>query len=624
MPENTTRWNLTDLLDIAPTIVLLLDLQGHIQHANRQFEELTGYSLDEFQGREWFTTFLPERDQHRIRTVFQTAVEGTPVRGYVNPILTRDGREREIEWHARAVEGEEGGIISLLSVGIDVTDRVHAEEALHIRETAIASAINGIAIADASGALTYVNRSLVRLWGYDHEDELLGRSMLSFWENLEEAEQVLAKLHETGAWTGELVARRENDSTPTFEVSANSVRDSSGAVTALMASFVDVTERKVTEAREASRSLRLSHLSELSLMLSGEPGTVFERVVRLVGELFQVPVVCLSEIAGENLVFRAVFLNGQVLADAGACPLRVTPCSTVEQSRDIRVFDRVSERFPEASFLRDHQAYSYCGFPSLDGAGRVVAVTCLLDDKPHDFTEEDSHLLRIIGQRVAAEMERARNAAERAATELSMRESLREKEMLLREIHHRVKNNLQVIMSFLYFQSKKVTDAPTLSTLEELKRRLMAMVLVHEKLYQSDDLARIEFGDYLCSLVNHLAQSAQLAERGISVEVRSDTCQVPMETALPAGMIITELLTNSGKYAFPADHPGRIEVNLTRTSDGLELAVSDNGVGLPNGFDPENATTFGWRLIRNLTDQIEGTLTLAPGPGTRVRISIPL
>jgi PAS domain S-box-containing protein len=127
----------------------------------------------------------------------------------------------------------------------------------------------------------------------------------------------------------------------------------------------------------------------------------------MIGELFKVRVVCLSEIVGQELHFKAVYINGQVVLDAGRCPLCVTPLATVKIDKDLRLFDRVMERFPQASFLRDHNAVSYCGFPALETHNQVAAVTCLLDDKPHEFTAEDQELLRVFGQRIALEIERA-------------------------------------------------------------------------------------------------------------------------------------------------------------------------------------------------------------------------
>jgi len=178
-------------------------------------------------------------------------------------------------------------------------------------------------------------------------------------------------------------------------------------------------------AREAARLRRLKKLSELSVMLAGDPATVFERIVSMIGELFEVRGVCLSEIAGSQLTFRAVYAQGRVMANLGGCPVEVTPCAGVAESRNICTYDRVMDMFPAASFLRDHNAYSWCGFPSLDNGGDVVAVTCLMDDKPREFTEEDRQILWVIGQRIAAEFERIKSMAEHARMEKALRENER-------------------------------------------------------------------------------------------------------------------------------------------------------------------------------------------------------
>ncbi|MDP1667107.1 MAG: EAL domain-containing protein [Methylobacter sp.] len=158
---------------------------------------------------------------------------------------------------------------------------------------------------------------------------------------------------------------------------------------------------------------RLKKLFELSLTLSGDPMEIFQHAAKMIGELLEVKIVCLSEIQGEQLNFLAVCMDGEIYSNAGSCLLAITPCATVEQSKDIQVYDRVKELFPEAAFLQDHNAVAYCGFPSLDNHGKVVAVTCLLDDKPHDFTSEDQAVLRIIGQRIGMEIERKHNLEEK-------------------------------------------------------------------------------------------------------------------------------------------------------------------------------------------------------------------
>jgi len=153
---------------------------------------------------------------------------------------------------------------------------------------------------------------------------------------------------------------------------------------------------------------RLKKLAELSLTLTGEPASIFRRIAQMIGEMLDVRVVCLSEIRGDELYFISVYVDGKVMLDAGHCPLSITPCATVESTKDLRIYERVIELFPEATFLKEHHAHSYCGFPALDANAEVLAVTCLLDDKPHEFSQEDQDLLRIFGQRIAFEIERKR------------------------------------------------------------------------------------------------------------------------------------------------------------------------------------------------------------------------
>lgn len=158
-------------------------------------------------------------------------------------------------------------------------------------------------------------------------------------------------------------------------------------------------------------------LYDVAMISSRNPLDVFCRIARTIGELFAVRVVCLSQIDGDELQFVSVYVDGQILKNAGRCPLRVTPCASVQADKDLRIYDHVAERFPDASFLKDHEAFSYCGFPSLDSEGNVIAVACLLDDKPHEFTKQDQELLRILGQRIGAELERNSFQQKSAAAE---------------------------------------------------------------------------------------------------------------------------------------------------------------------------------------------------------------
>jgi len=215
------------------------------------------------------------------------------------------------------------------------------------------------------------------------------------------------------------------------------------------------SSERASERPSADRVDRLKALYELSMTLAGDPVEVFDRIVRMIGEHLAVPIVCLSEIRDGSLHFLSVYNRGRVAFDAGQCALDITPCATVEATKDIRVYDRVAERFPDASFLKQHNASAYCGFPSLDNDGNVVAVTCLLDDKPHEFTAEDLELLRVFGQRIGMEIERHQHLDERRRAE----DALRDAESRFRAL---IENALDIITVIdadgtIRFQSPSVT-----------------------------------------------------------------------------------------------------------------------------------------------------------------------
>jgi PAS domain S-box-containing protein len=201
--------------------------------------------------------------------------------------------------------------------------------------------------------------------------------------------------------------------------------------------------------------------------------------------------------------------------------------------------------------------------------------------------------------------------------------SLREKEVLLKEVYHRVKNNLQVVSSLLEMQGRGLKDEALREVLADSARRVKSMALVHEQLYHSHDLAQIDFGDYAKSLVENLAYSLLAAQHGIRVEVDVQDVRLGIETAIPCGLIINELVSNAIKHAFPGGSGGRVRLSFRALeAGGWLMEVSDDGVGPPAGFDPQNCTTLGMRLVSALCTQIAGNLAVdSTGPGARFSVA---
>ncbi|MGB7969014.1 MAG: PAS domain S-box protein [Methanobacterium sp.] len=208
---------------------------------------------------------------------------------------------------------------------------------------------------------------------------------------------------------------------------------------------------------------------------------------------------------------------------------------------------------------------------------------------------------------------------QRKIAENEIKTSLAEKNTLLQEIHHRVKNNMQIISSLLNLQIKYVDDGKAVDVLKESQNRVKSMAMIHDKLYMSEDLTRINFVNYIKSLVTNLFYSYNV-EDTIKQKLEIDPISLNMETAVPCGLIISELVSNSLKYAFPDGMIGEIFVSLRSKEDNFELIISDNGIGLPKEFDINNTKTLGLMLVSSLTEQIDGKIIINRENGTRFTI----
>jgi len=204
-----------------------------------------------------------------------------------------------------------------------------------------------------------------------------------------------------------------------------------------------------------------------------------------------------------------------------------------------------------------------------------------------------------------------------AASLQSTTVSLQEKEVLLKEVHHRVKNNLQIISSLLNLQASKAPTEEAARSLRDSQSRIHSMALIHQQLYRSDNLASIDFGQYVRELATHLTRSVGAAARNIKVDVDVESAPLSIDLAIPCGMIVNELVTNAMKHAFPEGHAGSIGVSFRRIDLVRELTVSDNGVGLPDAEDDDSPQSLGLQVVMALVDQIGGRTEVQHNGGTR-------
>lgn len=266
--------------------------------------------------------------------------------------------------------------------------------------------------------------------------------------------------------------------------------------------------------------------------------------------------------------------------------------------------------------------------------GEVIAVLDIQEPKVNAFTETDLKILETLGEQIAVAIKNAqwheklqKEIRERLQTEQVLRESLEEKELLLKEIHHRIKNNLTMISSIINMERNRVPGTETDRILSNIQNRIKAIGLIHQNLYKGKDIDRVSVKMYCEDLIRQIQFS--FSSPSIQIEKSIDNMDLPIDLALPCGLLLAELLTNALKYAFPEKRTGKIFIQFKRISSTakepyLELRVKDNGVGLPKHVSWKNPESMGFRLIHALTQQLNGKLQIKSKTGTECCIRFPL
>ena len=291
------------------------------------------------------------------------------------------------------------------------------------------------------------------------------------------------------------------------------------------------------------------------------------------------------------------------------------------------LYDHREEKSTEEIPLKDNRVFERYSAPMIGENntyfGRVWFFHDITGRKraQEDLTRLNRNLDGLVQERTQALEE---EVAQRKKAEEIVRASLEEKIVLLREVHHRVKNNLQILISLFNLQSRTFADPQVIAALQESVQRIRAMSMVHEKLYSGRDIARIEFINYLSSLANSQLSFYQLSPGKIKLEVNGGKIMLDINTAIPLGLVMNELVSNALKHAFPGDRRGIIRIDATEVEDCLEIIFADDGIGIPSEFDDKASKTLGLRLVNILIRQLSGTITRnLSGGGTKFTITIP-
>jgi PAS domain S-box-containing protein len=465
----------------------------------------------------------------------------------------------------------------------DITERKRSENALrrseHLYRSTFDLATVGLAHLSPEGRFLKVNKRLATFLGYA-TDELLERSEPDL-AHPEDRQPVVGRLGADGEVQKRYV--RKDGQVVWGQVHCTPITDETSGAGFYLAVFVDITLQQRAES-----FLRESEARFRGLVESGPQAMIM--------------VDNRGRIALLNVSAEALFGYGR--EELLGRPIEtLVPVSRVNEHHQMR------------------EAYSHR--PESRAMGRDRVITGRHKDG-HEIPL-DIGLSAVVLRNQTYVLAFVVDVTERRRAAEVMRESLQEKETLLKEIHHRVKNNMQLISSLLRLQADYVTSPEALAVFSEAESRVRSMALIHEKLYQTSTLARIEFGAYVESLVSILRQTYAVGESQVVVRIAAEPIELGIDTAIPLGLVVNELISNAFKHAFDRQRQGTIEVALRRAgADRLELLIGDNGRGFPPGFDWRQAPTFGLHLVSILADQLEGTLEVRSETGVSLRLTVPV
>jgi PAS domain S-box-containing protein len=482
----------------------------------------------------------------------------------------------------------------------EVVERIKAEET--IRNTAmfqkaiLDSAKHMIISTDIIGAVITFNGAAEHLLGYT-ADEVIGRDIL---ELIYDRDEIVRKTEELSRKSGyrveqdfevlafnacekdqadedEWIYIAKNGERFPVRLTVTAIRDGNDHVTGFLSIASDIREIKAAEQALRETAVlndRIIHETPIGLIIYDQTGQCIvanNSVAKMVG-------------ATQEQVLLQNYNEIESWKESGM--LEVAQKSLAEEEKCHYEFD-ITTTFGKYRFFDS------------------VFVPFTLHD--------ELHLLLMMD-----------DITERKKAEDQLKSTLVEKEALLKEIHHRVKNNMQIVASLMFLQEQTVENQEAITALQESQGRIKSMGLVHELLYKSANLARVPFSEYIETLVRSLKESYDGVNSAVSLQIEAEGIELPVDTAVPCGLIVNELITNSFKYAFKEGRPSSLSVRFIREDDLYILSVSDNGIGLPADYDWKSSTTLGLNLVRTLSAQLDARVEFVNDNGLQCRLAFKL
>ena len=640
------RRDLTITLNSIGDAVIATDADGLVVRMNPVAEGLTGWAMADAAGR-------PISDVFRIVTEGARAIVASPVARVLSEhktvglpdhtlLIAKDGSERPIADSAAPILDEDGAIRGAALVFRDVTAERANEMTLRANEELYRDLFENApdmwVSADAvTRQILLCNETLATRLGYT-KPELIGRLIDDLYTpaSMATMRRELDRFRSDGALRDvdrELLCK--DGSVVEVSLTLKAIFDEAGTPVRGRAIFHENGERKQYE-RDQRFLLRLTDLAGTD----DKADVLLNAVCASLGEYLDVGRCFVSEINHDLgiAVSRAEMARG-VPSLMSEYPLAAFSAETrADMNAGLVVVNRNVETDPRTS--ASAASYRAMGIGAtitvpLMRSGQWVSVLGISTRGPREWASREVALVRSTAERAWLWVEKKRVEASLRASEadllalntelearvltrtIALSASLKEREVLLQEVHHRVKNNLQVISSLINMQIRQLTDPAAEAALSECRARIETIALIHAKLYQTQDYARVPFSEYARSLAANILHATGLSRSSITLDLDIGAFTLPVDRAIPCGLILNELMTNALKHAFPGERQGTLRVAMQRRfGQEMLLSVSDDGIGLPSNFSLDHLTSLGMQLVSTLVDQLDGTLEVIRGNGT--------
>ena len=463
----------------------------------------------------------------------------------------------------------------------EIIERSKAEkdlrQAQEYARSIIDSSLDMIVATDIDYNINEFNTAAEATFGYARE-EIIGKPLSMLFSDEQEMAKVVERITDDGSVANEIINKKKDGTFFISFLSASVIKNEKGEIVGAMG-----VSRDITAVKKAEEELRLSEERHRAIYDQAYIG--ISRIAKM-GRFLLV-----NERLCDMLGYTADELYKKTFYELGVQ-------EEVEESLvdwDQLLSGKIKNFSREQTYVRKDG--------ELLSANVTVSLVRDSNDSPNYFVAVFEDI------------------TERKEYERQLQESIKEKEVLIKEVHHRVKNNMQVISSILNLQSSYIDDETALGILRESQDRIKSMSFVHESLYQSKTLSEVNFSEYIQNIARNLFHSYGRREGGLSLDFDLQEVYLNLDTSIPCGLIINEVVSNSLKYAFHGREKGVIRIGFSKLSDGkLKLIVSDNGIGLPDNFDIENAESLGLQLVTTLVTQVSGELKIDSSNGTRFTI----